>query len=225
METSKGETGRGQHELNIRYADVLSMADRHTVMKHGLKALADRQGVAVTFMAKPYSEQAGSSCHLHLSLVDRNGSNVFAGPQSGEVTDEFRWFLGGWMAHLPELMVCYAPTVNSYKRFEDESWAPTRIAWADDNRTAGFRIVGSGPSLRIECRIPGADANPYLAYAAAIASGLDGIEHQIEPPERLDGNAYRTDQLPQISPDLAEATGYRPSTSIGAPPPEWINTG
>ncbi len=112
------------------------------------------------------------------------------------------------MAHLPELMVCYAPTVNSYKRFEADSWAPTRIAWANDNRTAGFRIVGTGASLRIECRIPGADANPYLAFAAAIASGLDGIDRQIEPPPRLDGDAYRTDDLPEAPASLADAVEH-----------------
>jgi glutamine synthetase len=206
VETSKGETGLGQHELNIRYADLLEMADRHSIMKHAMKALADDQGVSVTFMAKPHTDAAGSSCHIHLSLVDGEGRNLFAGERPGEVTDEFRWFLGGWMAHLPELMVCYAPTVNSYKRFQTDSWAPTRISWANDNRTAGFRIVGAGESLRIECRVPGADVNPYLAFAAAVASGLDGVDNRTEPPERLGGDAYRTDHLPQIPPSLADAT-------------------
>ncbi len=206
VETSKGETGLGQHELNIRYSEALEMADRHTIMKHAMKGLADRQGVSVTFMAKPHTDQAGSSCHIHLSLVDESGTNVFAGSDANTHSDEFRWFLGGWMAHLPELMVMYAPTVNSYKRYVADSWAPTRIAWANDNRTAGFRIVGSGPSLRIECRIPGADANPYLAFAAAIASGLDGIENQIEPPARFDGDVYRSEDAPTVASSLEEAT-------------------
>jgi glutamine synthetase len=207
VETSKGETGRGQHELNIRYAEMLEMADRHTLMKYGMKELADRQGLSVTFMAKPHTDQAGSSCHIHLSLVDAAGANVFADARGPDLTtDVFRWFLGGWMARLPELMVCYAPTVNSYKRYVTDSWAPTAIAWANDNRTAGFRIVGSGSSLRIECRIPGADVNPYLAFAAAIASGLDGIDRQTEPPERLDGDAYRADALPRVASSLEEAT-------------------
>ncbi len=205
VETSKGETGRGQHELNIRYADVFDMADRHSIMKHGMKELADRQGISVTFMAKPHTDQAGSSCHIHLSLVDQDGRNVFAADEGDRLgTDRFRWFLGGWMTHLPELMVCYAPTVNSYKRFQADSWAPTRLAWANDNRTAGFRIVGAGSALRIECRIPGADANPYLAFAAALASGMDGIEHRIEPPPRLDGDAYRTDDLPEVASGLGQ---------------------
>jgi glutamine synthetase len=205
VETSKGETGRGQHEINIRFSEILEMADRHTIMKHAMKELADRQGISVTFMAKPSTEQAGSSCHIHLSLVDGAGSNLFASPDDGETSNHFRWFLGGWMARLPEMMSWYAPTVNSYKRFRNDSWAPTRIAWANDNRTAGFRIVGSGPSLRIECRVPGADVNPYLAFAAAIASGLDGIEHQTEPPPRLDGDAYRADDLPPVASSLEEA--------------------
>lgn len=205
VETSKGETGLGQHELNIRYSEAMEMADRHTIMKHAMKALADRQGVSVTFMAKPHTDQAGSSCHIHMSIVDVAGGNVFAGG-GNEPTDHFRWFLGGWMTHLPELMVMYAPTVNSYKRYVADSWAPTRIAWANDNRTAGFRIVGSGPSLRIECRIPGADANPYLAFAAAIASGLDGIENQIEPPPRFDGDVYRSEDAPTVASTLEEAT-------------------
>ena len=169
VESSKGEWGLGQHEINIRYADALSMADRHSLMKHCLKEIADAQGCSVTFMAKPHAGQAGSSCHIHLSLFS-GGDNAFAGDAAlGPVmgSDVFRHFLGGWMAHLPELMVFYAPTVNSYKRYEDGSWAPTRIAWSYDNRTAAFRVVGDGSSLRIECRAPGADCNPYLAYAAA----------------------------------------------------------
>ena len=177
VESSKGEWGLGQHELNIRYADLLTMADRHSLMKQCLREIADAQGRSVTFMAKPFAGQAGSSCHIHLSLF-RGGANAFPGearlgPVAG--SDAFRHFLGGWMAHLPAMMVFYAPTINSYKRYEDGSWAPTRIAWSYDNRTAGFRVVGANESLRIECRVPGADCNPYLAYAAALASGLDGI--------------------------------------------------
>ncbi len=212
VENSKGEWGRGQHELNIRYADVLTMADRHTVMKHGMKELADGLGLSITFMAKPHTDAAGSSCHIHLSLWDAFDGAAEDGPAAnrfaaddGEPSDLFRWFLGGWMAHAAELMVCYAPTVNSYKRYVDASWAPTRVAWSQDNRTAGFRIVGSGPSLRIECRLPGADCNPYLAYAAALASGLDGIEHRIEPPEPFRGDVYQAADLPRVPNTLAEA--------------------
>ncbi len=210
VENSKGETGRGQHELNIRYSEALDMADRHTLMKHSMKELADRHGISLTFMAKPFHQDAGSSSHIHLSLWDpTTETNVFAGgsgaaPSSG-MSDVFRWFLAGWMAYTPDFMVCYAPTVNSYKRYVDASWAPTRIAWSDDNRTVGFRVVGSGPSLRIECRLPGADCNPYLAYAASLASGLAGIEQQLEPPEPFSGDAYAALQLPQVARTLTEA--------------------
>ena len=210
VENSKGEAAIGQHELNIRYADALAMADRHVVLKQALKELAEQQGVAVTFMAKPDPDQSGNSCHLHLSLwsatTNEDGdatTNVFAG--DGAPSDLFRWFLGGWMRHTDDLMVCYAPTVNSYKRYQRQSWAPTRIAWSTDNRTAGFRIVGSGPSLRIECRIPGADVNPYLAYAAAIASGLDGIADRIEPPAEFTGDAYSADDVPMVATTLTAA--------------------
>ena len=205
VENSKGEWGRGQHELNIRYTDVLEMADRHTVMKHAMKELADSMGLSVTFMAKPTTDEAGSSGHLHLSLWDAEaGTNVF---ESGAAeSDTFRWFLGGWMAHVDDFMVCYAPTINSYKRYVDGSWAPTRIAWSRDNRTAGFRVVGSGPSLRIENRIPGADCNPYLAYAATLASGLAGIEQQIEPPPAFEGDVYQAEHLPSVPRTLEHAT-------------------
>ncbi len=182
IEGSKGEWGLGQHELNVRYANSLEMADRHAVYKQCLRELADAQGVSVTFMAKFAAEQAGSSCHIHLSLV-KGGRNAFAGnAQLGPLScsDEFRWFLGGWMARASELMVFWAPTVNSYKRYQSASWAPTRLAWSRDNRTGGFRIVGEGQSLRIECRIPGADCNPYLAHAAALAAGMEGIAKRIE---------------------------------------------
>jgi glutamine synthetase len=199
VETSKGEWGRGQHEVNLRYAGALEMADRHAVFKQCLKEVADAMGLSVTFMAKFAADGAGSSCHIHLSLW-RGGKNAFAGR-----SDTFRWFLGGWIAHAPEVMPFYAPTVNSYKRFVDASWAPTRLAWSNDNRTAGFRVVGEGESLRIECRIPGADANPYLALAASLASGLDGIANRTEPPEAFVGDVYAAKILPRVPHTLAEA--------------------
>ena len=207
VENSKGEAAVGQHELNIRYADVLTMADRHVVMKHGMKTLADRLGISCTFMAKPVPGESGNSCHIHLSLWDGDdpdsAMNAFA--DGADRTDVFRWFLAGWMAHLPELMVLYAPTVNSYKRYQAASWAPTRIAWSTDNRTAGFRIVGSGSSTRIECRIPGGDVNPYLAYAAVLASGLDGIERKLEPPPEFRGDVYSAADQPHVATSLADA--------------------
>ena len=208
VETSKGETGVGQHELNIKYAEILEMADSHALMKQCMKEIADDLGISITFMAKPHDDDAGSSCHIHLSLWNADGP-VFPGEHPvGPVfgSDEFRWFLGGWMAHVQELTPFYAPTVNSYKRFVDASWAPTRIAWSYDNRTAGFRIVGKGPSLRIENRIPGSDANPYLVYAATLAAGLDGIANRIEPPEIFTGDVYSARDLPSVPGTLRDAT-------------------
>ncbi len=208
VENSKGEWGLGQHELNVRYSDVLTMADRHVIYKQCLKEIADQMGISVTFMAKYAASGAGSSSHIHLSLWT-DGKNAFAGDQKiGPVdgTDTFRWFLGGWLHHLPAVMVFYAPTINAYKRYQAGSWAPTRIAWSHDNRTAGFRVVGHGNSLRIECRVPGADCNPYLAYAAALASGLDGIANQIEPPAVFQGDIYAAQHLPHVPKSLREAT-------------------
>lgn len=209
VEFSKGECGDGQHELNIRYAEVLDMADRHSIFKQCLKDIADSLGLSVTFMAKLSAELPGSSCHVHLSLWDRGkGTNLFAGDHKlGPIygSETFRWFLGGWMAHAPELMLFYAPTVNSYKRYQVGSWAPTGLAWSYDNRTASFRVVGKGSSLRIESRIPGADANPYLMYAASIASGLDGIRNKISPPAMIAGDVYRTQDLPQVPTTMSAA--------------------
>jgi glutamine synthetase len=204
VECTKGEWGRGQHELNLRYTGILEMADRHALYKHALKEIADALGISVTFMAKWSEDQAGSSCHLHVSLW-RDGRNAFAAVDNSAGSDHFRWFLGGWMQRAPELMAFYAPTVNSYKRFQSGSWAPTRLAWALDNRTAGFRVVGQDQSLRIECRLPGADCNPYLAFAAALASGLHGIQQRIEPPDMLQGNVYEADQVSQVPGTLRDA--------------------
>jgi glutamine synthetase len=208
VEFSKGEWGPGQHELNIRYSDVLTMADNQTVYKQCFKDVAGNLGIAVTFMAKFDENLAGSSCHMHLSLWDSAGKkNQFAGkgkagPEIG--SDVFRWFLGGWICHAAELMPFYAPTVNSYKRYQAGSWAPTALAWSCDNRTAGFRIVGTEESLRIESRIPGADINPYLGYAAALASGLDGIRHKIEPPGLFEGDMYSATSLPRVPATLRD---------------------
>ncbi|KAH9546623.1 hypothetical protein CY35_12G107900 [Sphagnum magellanicum] len=193
VENSKGEFGLGQHELNVKYAEILEMADRHVVYKQCLKELADATGVSVTFMAKPDAAQPGSSCHIHLSLW-KDGHNIFAGNHalgSTKCSDEFWWFLGGWMKHTPELMVFYAPNVNSYKRYSAGSWAPTQIAWSHDNQTAPFCIL---------------DCNVYLAFAAALASGLDGIRNKIEPPPSLEGIIYFAKDLLTVPRSLGEAT-------------------
>ena len=207
VESTKGEFGLGQHEINIRYSDILAMADRHVLVKQCVKEVADQLGASATFMAKPDEAEAGSSSHLHLSVWEDDtnaftGDNALAGLQ---VSETFQHFLAGWMRHTAELMPFVAPTINSYKRYQAQSWAPTRAAWSPDNRTAGFRVVGRGPSLRIENRLPGADANPYLAYAAALASGLDGIERGLEAPAPVMGDVYETEGLDPLPADLGAA--------------------
>jgi glutamine synthetase len=187
VETSKGEAWPGQHEINFRYADALTMADNHTIYKNGAKEIAHQNGCAITFMAKPDHGWIGSSCHIHSSLW-RAGESAFAGESK-----EFQGWLAGQIACSKELAIFLAPNVNSYKRYAAGSWAPTTLAWGRDNRTCGFRIVGHGPALRTETRIPGADANPYLAFAALIAAGLHGIEQGLELPAALEGNAYESD--------------------------------
>jgi len=207
VENSKGEWGLGQHELNVRFTETQEMADRHVIYKQCLKEIADSMDMSVTFMAKYAEDQAGSSCHIHMSLW-KDGKNAFAGDQKFgpvECSDVFRWFLGGWIALVPDVMPFYAPTVNAYKRYVDGSWAPTRLAWSYDNRTAGFRVVGKGQSLRIECRIPGADCNPYLAFAASLASGLDGLKNKIEPPDCFEGDIYAANHLPRVPYTFGEA--------------------
>jgi glutamine synthetase len=187
VESSKGEAWPGQHEINFRYADALKTADDHVVYKTGVKELAHQCGMSVTFMAKPDHTWVGSSCHIHSSLW-QDGANVFAGE-----SDLFKRYLAGQIALASELAIFFAPAINSYKRFAAGSWAPTTLAWGNDNRTCGFRIVGHGASLRPETRIPGADANPYLAFAALLASGLHGIEQGLELGPAFEGNAYESD--------------------------------
>ena len=203
VESSKGETGRGQYEIALEYAPALQMADRHGIYKYGAKAMAAAMGRSVSFMAKYSSQDAGSSCHIHSSLFDPAGrENLFA---TGEESPLFRRFLGGQLALARELFLFFAPTVNSYKRYCPDSFAPTRIAWDYDNRTTAFRVVGKGPNFRIENRLPGADANPYLAYAAVLAAGLYGIEGQIDAGPRFKGDAYSNGTLPQLPQTLGEA--------------------
>jgi glutamine synthetase len=208
-ESSKGEWGPGQQEIGLRYAEAVEMADRHVLYKHAAKEIAWKHGKAVTFMAKWDERYAGSSCHIHMSLWDDKGKrSLFDGKeQLGSIrcSNTFRWFLGGWMKHIREVFAFYAPYPASYKRYVAGSFAPTGIAWSYDNRTAGFRIVGHGQSLRIECRAPGADANPYLAFAATIAAGLDGIDRHIEPPPSFEGDLYGARDLPQVPHSLNES--------------------
>jgi glutamine synthetase len=203
IEFSKGEAWLGQHEVNVRYADAVTSADRHTIYKNGVKEIAFLNGISATFMAKTSEKDIGSSCHIHSSLVGEDGNNVFV--EGHEETDTFRHYLGGLRRHIRELALFIAPAVNSYKRYAAESWAPTSVSWGRDNRTCGFRIVGHGQSHRVECRIPGADVNPYLSYAALLAAGLDGIENQLDPGPELVGNAYEAAEAEPFPSSLNEA--------------------
>jgi len=209
VEFSKGEWGPGQQEINLRYTDFLEMCDRHVLYKHIAKEIAWLNDVAITFMAKWDERYAGSSMHVHASLWDSTGKTpLFPGDEPyGSIHSSpiFRWFLGGWMAHIREIFAFYAPYPTSYKRYVAGSFAPTGIACSYDNRTAGFRVLGHGSALRMECRAPGADANPYLAYAVTLAAGLDGIQNQIEPPPMFEGDVYEAQDLQQVPKTLNEA--------------------
>jgi glutamine synthetase len=209
VEFSKGEWGPGQHEINLRYAEALEMADRHVLYKLAAKEIAHAAGHALTFMAKFDESLAGSSLHVHASLWNGDAP-AFAGerPLDGAPvtsSDDFRHFLGGVLAHAGEIALLLAPTPNSYKRFRPGTFAPTGIAWSYDNRTAGFRVVGEGASLRLECRIPGADANPYLVYAALLAAGIDGLENATEPGPAFVGDVYAAEGLPHMPATLPDA--------------------
>jgi glutamine synthetase len=206
VEFSKGEWGRGQEEINLRYAEALEMADRHVLYKHGVKEIAWAQGCSVTFMAKYDMGAAGSSFHLHSSLWDARGrKSLFAARGSRQGTALFQHWVAGQMAMAREFAYFYAPTVNAYKRYQAGSFAPTRIACGWDNRTCGFRVCGEGAGFRVENRIPGADANPYLAFAATIAAGLHGIQKRLKGPRMYEGNAYEDARLAQVPKTLREA--------------------
>src|SRR5690242_1881662 len=214
VETSKGEWGRGQEEINLVYAEALEMADRATLYKHGAKEIAHLHGASLTFMAKYDLGAAGSSFHLHSSLWDRGGRKALFAPPArarGNVrsgwTPLFGHWLAGQMAMARELAYFYAPGVNSYKRYQSGPFAPTRIVAGWDNRTCVFRLCGEGASFRVENRILGADANPYLSFAATIAAGLHGIASKLKPPKPYEGNAYQDATLPQVPKTLREAIG------------------
>ncbi len=192
VEGAKGECNFGQHEIGFLYADALVTADNHAVYKTVAKEIAAQQGCSITFLAK-YNQREGSSCHIHLSLRGEDGSLLFADPETGGRTSTYDSFVAGVLATMADFTLLYAPNVNSYKRFAAGSFAPTAIAWGEDNRTCALRLVGNGPAARVENRVPGADVNPYLALAAMLAGGLHGIEEglALEPP--YVGNAYTSD--------------------------------
>ncbi len=206
VEFSKGEAGKGQHEINLVYADATEMADRNTIYKNAAKEIADQHGRSVTFMAKYDMDEVGSSCHVHSSLWDQDERSVMWDDDAEHhLSPTFRHWLGGLVHASKELTLLFAPTVNSYKRFQPDSWAPTALAWGIDNRTCGLRLVGHGQGYRVESRIPGADVNSYLAFAGVIAAGLWGLEHELDPGEPSVGNAYIDANVEHIPSTIVEA--------------------
>jgi glutamine synthetase len=197
VENSKGECNFGQHEINFTYEDALAAADSHAIYKNAAKEIAAQEGMAITFMPK-FDEREGNSCHIHLSLRRDDGGILF------EEQEVFDSYLAGQLACLRELSLFFAPNVNSYKRYAEGSFAPTAVAWGRDNRTCSMRVVGHGPSLRVENRVPGGDVNPYLAMAAIIAGGLHGIDEKLPLEPAFEGNAYTADK-PRVPTTLLEA--------------------
>ncbi|MCD0448111.1 glutamine synthetase family protein [Actinocorallia sp. API 0066] len=203
VESAKGECNLGQHEIAFRYAEALTTCDNHTLYKTGAKEIAAQEGMALTFMAKP-NEREGNSCHIHISLRDEYGVPVLAGDGPYGLSEIGERFIAGQLACLRDLTLLYAPNINSYKRYQPGSFAPTALHWGIDNRTCALRLVGYGHSLRLENRVPGGDVNPYLAVAALVAAGLHGIDEELELPEPYRGNAYASG-APTVVRSLREA--------------------
>ncbi len=209
VENSKGEWGPGQEEINVRYAPALDMADRHVILKNGIKEIAYLQGKAVTFMSKWRYDLAGSSSHIHMSLWDKAGKTPLFLDKKDEfgMSELMRAFVAGQMKYARDLTVFLAPYINSYKRFQVGTFAPTKAVWSPDNRTAGFRLCGAETKgIRIECRIGGADLNPYLAFAALIAAGLAGIDEKLKLDAPFTGDAYMGKGIPEVAKTLRDAT-------------------
>ncbi|MEV0028298.1 glutamine synthetase family protein [Nocardia sp. NPDC050793] len=203
VESAKGECNPGQHEIAFRFDEAMVTCDNHSIYKTGAKEIAAQEGRSITFMAK-YNEREGNSCHIHLSLRDEEGEPVFAGDGKDGTSALMRHFVAGQLDCLREFTYLLAPNINSYKRFVSGSFAPTALAWGRDNRTCALRVVGDGPSLRVENRVPGGDVNPYLAVAASLAAGLHGIERRLPLEPEFHGNAYRS-QRPRVPKTLREA--------------------
>jgi glutamine synthetase len=207
VEFSKGEAGRGQHEINLDYTTAVEMADRNSVYKTAAKEIAHFHGRSVSFMAKYDFNDTGSSCHIHSSLWSLDGATAVFDDHHGPhgMSDTFQHYLAGQIATAREFSLLWAPTINSYKRFQLGSWAPTGVGWGIDNRTLGFRKVGHGKGTRVECRIPGADANSYFAFAGTLAGGLYGIRHQLPLGDAFMGNGYEAADIPRIPWSIVEA--------------------
>jgi glutamine synthetase len=213
VESAKGECNLGQHEIAFKYLDALRTCDNHSIYKNGAKEIAAQEGMALTFMAK-FNEREGNSCHIHLSFRGTDDSMVMAGESPDGLSELGRSFIAGQLVHARELTLMYAPQINSYKRYAPGSFAPTAIRWGRDNRTCAFRLVGHGAGLRLENRLPGGDANPYLAVAAMIAAGIDGIDNNMPLEDPVTGNAYEL-QSDQVANSMPEAlTDWAGSTWV-----------
>lgn len=213
VDATQGEGGEGQHEINLRYADPLRMADSHAYYKHAVKAIAHRRGQAVTFMAKISSDAPGSGGHVHLCLYDRAGEPAFG---VDDLSPLGRSFLAGLLAHTPELTVLHAPYANSYRRLRPGSFAPSNATWGWDNRSCLVRVVGRGEACRFEFRVPGADVNPYLSFSAIIAAGLAGVERGLQPPGPVAGDAYAQAGASALPTDLTEAGAAFSASDVAA---------
>ncbi len=215
VENSKGEAETGQEELNIRYSDALCCADNHTIAKHATKEIAWQQGYAASFIAKWHHDKVGSASHIHQSLWTTDGKAVFADESAKHgMSETMRHYVAGLIKYAPDYTYFLAPYVNSYKRFAKGTFAPTKIAWSVDNRTAGFRLCGDGEAVRIECRIGGSDLNPYLAQAAQMAAGIAGINEKLELAEQTRGNIYSDDSCPDIPTNLRDAISCLQSSTM-----------
>jgi glutamine synthetase len=214
VESAKGECNLGQHEIAFRYAPVVATCDNHSIYKTGAKEIAAQEGMSLTFMAKPNARE-GNSCHIHLSVRDDGGKPVLAGDRAHGLSKAGEHFLAGQLAALRELTLCYAPNVNSYKRYVPGSFAPTAVRWGIDNRTCALRLVGHGNSLRPENRTPGGDVNPYLAVAAMIAAGLDGVDRELPLEAAYAGNAY-ADEGPRVPANLRDALALWEGSELAA---------
>jgi glutamine synthetase len=203
-ESAKGECNLGQHEIAFRYADALTAADHHVIYKNGAKEIAAQEGMSITFMAKP-NEREGNSCHIHFSLRDGSGQAAMPGDGPDHLSATGRRAIAGLLASMAELSLFYAPHVNSYKRYQPGSFAPTAIRWGTDNRTCALRIAGHGQARRVENRAPGADVNPYLAVAAMIAGAVYGLENELELEAEFTGNAYADADAPRLPATLRDA--------------------
>ncbi|MES2667981.1 MAG: glutamine synthetase family protein [Pseudomonadota bacterium] len=216
VENTKGEADAGQHEVNYRYSDALDTADNHVITKQAVKEIAHAQGRSVTFMAKYHHNKAGSSAHIHQSLWTLDGKPAFADDKDAHgMSALMKHFIAGQLAHARDITTFLAPYVNSYKRFTIGMFAPTKAVWSADNRTAGFRVCGEHTkAVRVECRIPGSDVNPYLACAALLAAGLDGIERKLELEPEMKGDMYAAGGIREIPRTLREAAGLLHGSSM-----------